>query len=123
MNIEKRLNRKFFYVCIGGDDVDWFVEPLKQWTSLIVGAWRSLTELNFDGFGCGSGGGGAAPFLLDLGEIVEIDSWWPFFNGSFEEKSCSIDFITSSLMNEILLEITNSNFFTSIIDYSLNEHQ
>jgi hypothetical protein len=32
-----------------------------------------------------------------LGEIDEIDSWWPFFDGSSKEKSCSIDFVTSSL--------------------------
>jgi hypothetical protein len=58
--------------CWVGDDDDLLFVPLKQWTSLIIGAWRTFTEISLAGFG---GGGGAAPFLLVFGEI---EGWWSF---------------------------------------------
>ena len=54
---------------------------------LIVGAWRIFTET-----GLGGGGGGAADFLLDFGEIDSLER--------IPEESCSIDLITSSLERE-----------------------
>jgi hypothetical protein len=65
--------------------------PLRQCASFIFGAWRIFTEIDFAGLG--GGGGGAAPFLFNLGDTCESDESWPFcetvMDGSFSSAKKS----------------------------------
>ena len=47
----------------------WLFVPLKAWSSVIIGAWRTLTEINF--VGCGFD-------VLPFGETGENEFWWSF---------------------------------------------
>ena len=70
----------------------WLFVPLKAWSSVIIGAWRTLTEIGRGGLG-GGGGGGAAVFLLDFGDARDGDCSWPLgetvINGSISTEKNS----------------------------------